>query len=265
MDLTEAFAPVSWDGGASYSDTALGSANTALLVEKMLHLRGKTGNFFATDATVERTAEDLDEAAESFSCTQLVKSFGVARDLLEKLGTEREALKARLASVIACKETLGATFQATAKLYNAMGLVVERGPEAAVMEDAATAVAQAEAALQVVVKREEVLRRRLEPARAIIGMAAKKLVGDGAETMTVMHCPVCFEREVDTAWGCGHTVCGGCLDKASDKRCVVCRTGGPAFRLFFLNGPTSAPPADPAPVLSVHSVGERPMPRMTRM
>ena len=38
-------------------------------------------------------------------------------------------------------------------------------------------------------------------------------------------CSVCFEHQVNRVYdGCGHTICGGCVEKINKKECHECRT-----------------------------------------
>ena len=64
--------------------------------------------------------------------------------------------------------------------------------------------------------------------------------GEAAATATINLCPVCFEREANTACvPCGHTLCATCsasdpINAAYSRRCPTCRTNvRETVKLFF--------------------------------
>ena len=73
---------------------------------------------------------------------------------------------------------------------------------------------------------QENLSRKLNKLRELIATGVKDLVTD--ESANKKMCPVCFDREVDTAMiPCGHTYCKGCTDfdrNNNQSKCPQCRT-----------------------------------------
>jgi hypothetical protein len=58
-----------------------------------------------------------------------------------------------------------------------------------------------------------------------VGMDTR-LTGEERDTLVAGNlCSVCFEHPVNRVYdGCGHTICGGCVEKINRKECHICRT-----------------------------------------
>jgi hypothetical protein len=71
------------------------------------------------------------------------------------------------------------------------------------------------------------LRELIMPLVELIKVSMDaKLTSEERETLVGGNiCSVCYEKQVNRVYdGCGHTICGGCVDKINKKECHVCRT-----------------------------------------